>query len=165
MTIPSPPHEHCHRRNKLSESPGRVKLAADDPRVAVAPTRPDNGGEIRGASPGEGERPTGGDRMAGLTYEKAQNVLQAALRKADEIGVPSSAAVGDEGRELVAFARQTGALLASIEISISKAYTACSMQMDTGDLAEMTAPGQPLAGIETSHRRPLVTFAGGRPLW
>jgi hypothetical protein len=84
--------------------------------------------------------------MAGLTYEKAQNVLQAALRQADEIGVPSSVAVVDEGRELVAFARQTGALLASIEISISKAYTACSMQVDTGDLAAMTAPGQPSPG-------------------
>jgi uncharacterized protein GlcG (DUF336 family) len=103
--------------------------------------------------------------MATLTYEQAQNVLQAALRKADEIGVPSSIAVVDEGRELLAFARQTGALLASIEISISKAYTACSMQMDTGTLAAMTAPGQPLAGLETSHRRPLVAFAGGKPLF
>ena len=45
--------------------------------------------------------------MAALTYEQAQNVLQAALRKADEIGVPSSVAVVDERRELVAFARQT----------------------------------------------------------
>ena len=103
--------------------------------------------------------------MATLTYEQAQNVLQAALRKTGETGVPSSIAVVDEGRELVAFARQTGALLASIEIAIAKAYTACSMQMATGDLAGMTAPGQPLAGLETSHGRPLVAFAGGRPLW
>ena len=103
--------------------------------------------------------------MAALTYEQAQNVLYAALRKAEEIGVPSSVAVVDEGRELVAFARQTGALLASIEISIAKAYTACSMQMDTGTLAGMTAPGQPLSGLETSHRRPLVAFAGGQPLF
>jgi uncharacterized protein GlcG (DUF336 family) len=103
--------------------------------------------------------------MAALTYDQAQSVIQVALRKAEEIGVPSSVAIVDEGRELVAFARQTGALLASIEISIAKAYTACSMQMDTGTLAQMTAPGQPLAGFETSHRRPLVAFAGGRPLW
>src|ERR671912_2577724 len=103
--------------------------------------------------------------MAALTYDQAQSVIQVALRKAEEIGVPSSVAIVDEGRELVAFARQTGALLASIEISISKAYTACSMQMDTGDLAAMTAPGQPLAGLETSHSRPLVAFAGGQPLW
>ena len=103
--------------------------------------------------------------MVTLTYAQAQSVIQVALRKAEEIGVPSSVAIVDEGRELVAFARQTGALLASIEISIAKAYTACSMQMDTGTLAQMAAPGQPLAGLETSHRRPLVAFAGGRPLW
>jgi uncharacterized protein GlcG (DUF336 family) len=125
----------------------------------------DNEGGIRGVASGKGKRIKGGTIMAALTYEQAQNVLQAALRKAEEIGVPSSIAVVDEGRELVAFARQTGALLASIEISIGKAYTACSMQMDTGTLAGMTAPGQPLAGLETSHRRPLVAFAGGQPLW
>src|SRR5918911_3433167 len=103
--------------------------------------------------------------MSTITYEQAQNVLQAALRKANETGVPSSVAIVDEGRELIAFARQTGALLASIEISIAKAYTACSMQMSTADVGAMTQPGQPLAGLETSHRRPLVAFAGGQPLW
>ena len=103
--------------------------------------------------------------MSVLTYEQAQRVLEAALRKADEVGSPSSVAIVDEGRELMTFARQTGALLASIEISTAKAYTACSMQMSTGDVGAMTQPGQPLAGLETSHRRPLVTFAGGQPLW
>ena len=103
--------------------------------------------------------------MSAITYEQAQNVLQAALRKANETGVPSSVAIVDEGRELIAFARQTGALLASIEISIAKAYTACSMQMSTADVGTMTQPGQPLAGLETSHRRSLVAFAGGQPLW
>lgn len=103
--------------------------------------------------------------MSALTYEQAQRVLETALRKANEVGSPSSVAVVDEGRELMAFARQNGALLASIEICIAKAYTACSMQMNTGDLASMTQPGQPLAGLETSHRQPLVAFAGGRPLW
>ena len=102
--------------------------------------------------------------MAALTYEQAQNVLQSALRKASEIGSPSSVAVVDGGRELMAFARQTDALLASIEISIAKAYTARSMESNTGDLAGMTQPGQPLHGLETSHQRPLVAFAGGRPL-
>jgi hypothetical protein len=68
-----------------------------------------------GVGPEEQPRPKGkgqeeGTVMATLTYdEQAQNVLQAALRKADEIGVPSSVAVVDEGRELVAFAHQTGA--------------------------------------------------------
>lgn len=99
-----------------------------------------------------------------MTYEQAQRVLEAAVKKANEIGSLSSIAILDEGRELLAFARQPGALLASIEISISKAYTACSMQMNTAEVAPMTQPGQPLFGLETSHQRTLVTFPGGRPL-
>jgi uncharacterized protein GlcG (DUF336 family) len=102
--------------------------------------------------------------VSSITLGEAQKVLEAALRKAEEISSPSSIAVLDEGRELLAFARQSGALLASIEISISKAYTARSMNMNTGDIGPMTQPGQPLFGLETTHRHALVTFAGGRPL-
>jgi uncharacterized protein GlcG (DUF336 family) len=102
--------------------------------------------------------------MTNITYDQAQLVLEAALSKASEIGSPSSVAVVDGGRELVAFARQDGALLASTEISIGKAYTSCSLQMATADVGPLTQHGQPLYGLETSHQRPLVTFAGGRPI-
>ena len=102
--------------------------------------------------------------MSDISLDQAQQILEAALSKASEIGSPSSVAVVDSGRELVAFARQDGALLASAEISIGKAYTACSLQMATADVGPLTQPGQPLYGLETSHQRPLVTFAGGRPI-
>jgi len=90
--------------------------------------------------------------------------MAAALAKASELGVQSSVAIVDAGRELLAFARQDGALLASIEISQNKAYTACSMNMATVDIGPLTQPGQPLYGLATSHGRPLITFAGGRIL-
>jgi len=90
--------------------------------------------------------------------------MAAALAKASELGVPSSVAIVDAGRELLAFIRQDGALLASIEISQNKAYTACSMNMATADIGPLTQPGQPLYGLDTSHGRPLITFAGGRIL-
>lgn len=102
--------------------------------------------------------------MSSLTLEDAQRAIQAALDKATEIGSPSSVAVVDAGRDLVAFARQDGALLASVEISIGKAYTARSLNMNTGDVGPLTQPGQPLYGLETTHQRRFVTFAGGRPL-
>jgi uncharacterized protein GlcG (DUF336 family) len=102
--------------------------------------------------------------MTNITYDQAQRVLEAALSKASEIGSPSSVAIVDGGRELVAFARQDGALLASGEISIGKAYTSCSLQMATADVGPLTQPGQPLYGLETSHQTPLVTFPGGRPI-
>lgn len=102
--------------------------------------------------------------MSNISHGQAQRVLEAALSKASDIGSPSSVAIVDGGRELVAFARQDGALLASAEISIGKAYTSCSLQMATADLAPLTQPGQPLHGLETSHQRPLVSIAGGRPI-
>ena len=102
--------------------------------------------------------------MATLTQEQARTALDAALAKAAEIGSPSSIAIVDAGRNLVAFARMDGALLASIEISQNKAFTARSMNMKTGDIGPLAQPGQPLYGIETSHSRPIITFGGGEPL-
>ena len=74
-------------------------------------------------------------------------------------------AILDSGRELLAFVRQDGALLASAQISQAKAFTARSLNMATKDVGPLTQPGQPLYGIETAMRTsPLVTFGGGRPL-
>lgn len=102
--------------------------------------------------------------MSLLTYDQAQQVLQAGLRKAEEIGSPSSIAVLDGGRELMAFARQTNALLASTDISIAKAYTARSMEMDTGELMPLVQPGGPFFGLERTQEPPFVPFGGGKPL-
>jgi uncharacterized protein GlcG (DUF336 family) len=102
--------------------------------------------------------------MTNLTHEQARRALDAAVAKAQEIGSPSSIAIVDGGRNLVAFARMDGALLASIEISQGKAFTARSMNMRTGDIGPLTQPGQPLYGLETSHARSLITFGGGEPL-
>jgi uncharacterized protein GlcG (DUF336 family) len=102
--------------------------------------------------------------MTRISYDEARAALEAALREASEQGVPVSVAIVDAGRELLAFARQDGALLASIEISIGKAYTSKSLNMSTGDIGPLTQPGAPLYGLETTHQRPLVAFPGGHPL-
>jgi len=105
--------------------------------------------------------------MAQLDLAAAQRALDAALAKAQEIGSPSSVAVMDGGRELMAFARMDGALLASAEISQAKAYTARSLNSATGDVSGWAQPGGPLYGIETAHMkagRALITFGGGVPI-
>jgi uncharacterized protein GlcG (DUF336 family) len=103
--------------------------------------------------------------MSDLTYEQARSVIDAALARARELGSPSSVAVVDGGRELLAFARQNGALLASAQISQAKAYTSRSLNMATKDIGALTQPGQPLYGLETAHRAgPFITFGGGRPI-
>ncbi len=99
-----------------------------------------------------------------LTEAQARKAIEAGLAKAGEIGSPSSIAVVDGGRNLVAFQRMDGALLASIEISQAKAYTARSLNMKTGDVTQYVQPGGPFYGMETSHRQPLVVFGGGQPI-
>ena len=105
--------------------------------------------------------------MPHLTLEQAQRAISAAVAKADQIGSPSSVAVLDAGRELLAFARMDDALLASAAIAQAKAYTARSMNAATKDLNSLVQPGAPLFGLQSSHdavARTLVTFGGGVPV-
>jgi uncharacterized protein GlcG (DUF336 family) len=104
-----------------------------------------------------------GDRTS-ILLEEAQNVIEAAMRKAEEIGQPMNVAVVDNGRDLKAFGRMEDAWLGSIDIAINKAFTSASFLMPTQDLAEMTQPGQPLYGLETTNFGRVVNFAGGIPL-
>jgi uncharacterized protein GlcG (DUF336 family) len=99
-----------------------------------------------------------------ITLSKAQEVVQAARRKAEEIGVPMNIAVVDEGMNLQAFARMDGAWRGSIDIAQNKAYTARAFDMPTGDLTPLAQPGQPLYGIEASNHGRLIIFGGGYPL-
>lgn len=105
--------------------------------------------------------------MQALTMEQAQAALKASVSKANEIGSPSSVAVIDAGRELVAFGRMDGALLASVAISQAKAYTSRSLNSATKDVSSLAEPGAPLFGLHTAHLavgRALVTFGGGVPI-
>lgn len=102
--------------------------------------------------------------MGSLSLSQARTALEAALAKAEEIGSPSSVAVIDGGRELLAFARMDDALLASAAISQAKAYTSRSLGCDTRDVESLAQPGGALFGLHTAHLavgRTLVTFGGG----
>ena len=98
-----------------------------------------------------------------VTLSAAQEVVEGARAKADEIGVPMNIAVVDEGNNLTAFARMDGAWLGSIDIAQSKAYTARSFDISK-DLAPLAQPNQPLFGIDASNQGQLIIFAGGIPL-
>jgi len=99
-----------------------------------------------------------------VTLSTAREVVDAAVAKAEEIGVPMNIAVVDEGNNLTAFARMDGAWLGSIDISQNKAYTARSFDMSTKDLAPLCQPNEPLFGIHASNQSRLIIFAGGIPL-
>ena len=98
-----------------------------------------------------------------ISLAQAHAVLEAAAKKATEINTKMDIAVVDAGGNLKAFARQDGAWLGSIDISIKKAKTARYFDMPTGEIGKLSQPGGPLYNIEHSNDG-LITFPGGVPL-
>ena len=68
---------------------------------------------------------------APITLERAQHAVQAAVAEAQKRGWKLNVAVVDSGGNLVAFARQDGAQLASIAISEHKARAAATFRRET----------------------------------
>jgi glc operon protein GlcG len=66
-----------------------------------------------------------------IDYQKAQEVIQAAMAEANKRGWPEDFAVVDINGDLVAFARMDGAQLASISIAEHKARTAARYRRPT----------------------------------
>jgi uncharacterized protein GlcG (DUF336 family) len=99
-----------------------------------------------------------------LALSDAKRMLEAGEAKAASIGIAYNIAVVDAGGALLAFARQDGALIGSIDLAIGKAITARLFDKSTANLAEMAQPGAPLFGIEQSNGGKVVIFGGGVPV-
>lgn len=99
-----------------------------------------------------------------LTLKLSAEMAELAENKAKEIGVPIVFSVVDEGGNIVLVHRMEDSLLASIDISINKAYTASSLRMTTDNLSRLSQPGNSLYGIETTNSGRIVLFGGGYPL-
>lgn len=102
--------------------------------------------------------------QSSVSLDDAQRVIAAGQARADEIGSPSNIAVVDAGGNLVAHVRMDGAWIASIDISINKAFTARALDISTGDLAADAGPGGQFYGIHASNGGRIMIFAGGVPL-
>ena len=98
-----------------------------------------------------------------ISFDQAAPVVQAAMKKAAELGLKQNVAVVDAGANLKAFARMDGAWLGSIDIAIKKAKTARFFDMPTGEVGKLSQPGNSLYMIEASNGG-LITFPGGVPL-
>lgn len=100
---------------------------------------------------------------ASISVETAKALIEAAERKAEEIGVPMVIAVCDESGVLKAFSRMDGAALLSVDIAQNKAYTAVSFGIPTHGWFDFIKDDPPLLhGIVHTPR--LVVFGGGYPI-
>ncbi len=99
-----------------------------------------------------------------ITLKEAKSIIEAAEKKAAEIGQPMNIAVADQGGNLIAHVRMDGAWLGSIDISIKKAYTSRAFDIATKDLATHSQSGGQFFGIHASNDGKIMIFAGGIPL-
>ena len=86
-----------------------------------------------------------------LTLSDAKRMLEAGEAEAASFGIAYNIAVVDHGGALVAFSRQDGALIGSIDLAIGKAITARLFDKTTAYLSELAQPGAPLFGIGQSN--------------
>src|SRR5262245_46390682 len=94
-----------------------------------------------------------------LTVEGAMKLLNAAIAKAADIGVPECISIVDAGGNLLAFARMDGAFVLSIDSSLMKAMTAASYGEPTGNIA---AGIDLKLAIATQGKR--INLPGGLPI-
>jgi len=94
-----------------------------------------------------------------LSLATCDRLIEAGIRRAQQIGVPMVLAVVDEGGNLVALRRMDGALVVSITLAPHKAFTAATIRMPTQELANLAQPGAPLYGIDVN--MPNLTLVGG----
>lgn len=99
-----------------------------------------------------------------VTLAAAMEVIAAAQRKAEEMGLRMNVAVVDAGANLTAFVRMDGAWLGSGEVARNKAYTARAFDKPTGEIAGEAQPGQAAFGIADSTDHRIAIFPGGLPL-
>jgi uncharacterized protein GlcG (DUF336 family) len=99
-----------------------------------------------------------------LTLEEAKLMLSAAEAKAETLGIAYNLAAVDAGGHLLAFLRQDGALIGSIDLAIDKAKTARIFDKATSELADLAQSGRPLFGIQQSNAGQVVIFGGGIPV-
>ena len=99
-----------------------------------------------------------------IHWEAAHALVQAAVGRADELNVKVNVAVVDSGGHLAAFLRMPGSAFHSVDVAISKAYTAMSFGMPTSKWSGvMESLSQPCkTGLASVDR--LMTCGGGVPI-
>jgi uncharacterized protein GlcG (DUF336 family) len=97
-----------------------------------------------------------------ISSELAQKMVNAAVRKAKELGVSENVVILDDGGNLKAFSRMDGAPILCIEMAQNKAYTAL-LGVSTQEFFDfIQSDPSLLAGIPTLSR--VAAWGGGFPI-
>lgn len=98
-----------------------------------------------------------------ISLALANKMLEAALAKGEELGIPFSIAIVDKPGNLKAFYAMDGAPVLSLEIAQNKAFSAAAYNRATHEWYDRLKDDAPLLhGIVHTPR--LVIFGGGYPI-
>ena len=103
-----------------------------------------------------------------LELKEARAMAQAALRKAEEIGVTETVCVTDDGGYPIALERMDGARITGPQIAWNKAFTAAGHRRSTHLFNQPpngpALPGNEAFGIQWSFEGKFAVFVGGFPV-
>ncbi|WNC72701.1 heme-binding protein [Thalassotalea psychrophila] len=101
-----------------------------------------------------------------LNQSEAKLIIDGAVQKASDLGVPMCISVVDESGSLIAFERMDGGKIHSITISQDKAFTAASARKGTHEFNQACIPGHEnnLFGIHTALGGRMCIVGGGLPI-
>jgi len=99
-----------------------------------------------------------------ITLEEAQLILDAAQKKAEEIGIPEVLCVADNAGYPIALRRLNGGKVTSVQIAMNKAFTAAGHRKPTHHYKN-AVPGEEAFGIFTQHDGRFTVFVGGIPIF
>lgn len=109
-----------------------------------------------------------------LTYDECTAICEKAMEEASKLNTLMNIAIVDKSGNLLFFYKMPGAWEGSVDIAISKGYTAVAFSGDkdkqgplpTDELGKLSQPGKPLFGIQnTNTDKGIVIFGGGTPLY
>ena len=152
---PNPGHHGFDTASSQSEQAGstnftRAKLAQPDREPL---------GEQSESKPFRGRTPARRFDLAA-----AKRIAERAEARSAELGVPVVIAAADAGGNLMLLHRVEGALLASTEVAINKAWSAVAFQAPTATLGPLATEDGPLPGLADTNSGRVVLFGGGVPV-
>ena len=103
-----------------------------------------------------------------LELKEARAMVQAAERKAEELGVPQTVCLVDEGGYRLVLERMDGARITGAQIAWNKAFTAAGHKRSTHLFTKPphgpALPGNEAFGIQLSFEGRFAAFVGGFPV-
>jgi len=152
---PNPGHHGFDTASSQSEQAGSTNFT----RAKLAQPDHEPPGERSAPTPSRGRTPARRFDLAA-----AKRIAERAEARSAELGVPVVIAAADAGGNLMLLHRIEGALLASIEIAINKAWSAVAFQAPTATLGPLATGDGPLPGLADTNSGRVVLFGGGVPV-